>query len=191
MRPSRSAPIEPFEPLPLFGRPRSGAAAARRPTKGAGKSFFDEIRQFREFGAQTRRLVEAGIPYFVNEFWTAGQRQAHSLHEVSYRACFKAQLPEFFIARLTAEGDTVYDPFMGRGTTPIQAGLMNRRVVGNDINPLSVLLARPRLNPPRLDEVAKRLRQIPWDAGQIERDDLLAFYHPATLRQLNALRAWL
>jgi hypothetical protein len=110
---------------------------------------------------------------------------------VSYRACFKAQLPEFFIARLTGPGDTVHDPFMGRGTTPIQAGLMQRRPSGSDINPLSVLLARPRLRPPHLADVAQRLTEVPWDEGEVERDDLLAFFHPDTLRHLNALRRWL
>ena len=62
------------------------------------------------------------IRYLINEFWTAGQRQAHSIHEVSYRACFKPQLPEFFIKRLTKPGDAVYDPFMGRGTTSRSGG---------------------------------------------------------------------
>ncbi|MEQ1867469.1 MAG: hypothetical protein ABL996_22765, partial [Micropepsaceae bacterium] len=32
------------------------------------------------------------------------------LHEVSYRACFKPQLPRFFIERLTHPGEVVYDP---------------------------------------------------------------------------------
>ncbi|HOC06866.1 MAG TPA: site-specific DNA-methyltransferase, partial [Bacillota bacterium] len=33
------------------------------------------------------------VPRFSNEFWTSRQRQASSLHEISYRACFKPQLP--------------------------------------------------------------------------------------------------
>src|SRR5262245_4538604 len=69
------------------------------------------------------------IPVFTNEFWTARQRAAHSLHEISYRACFKPQLPRFFIERLTSPGDAVYDPFMGRGTTLLEAALMDRRPV--------------------------------------------------------------
>lgn len=149
------------------------------------------VRGFSAFGTATRELHEAGVPYLVNEFWTAGQRRAHSLHEISYRACFKPQLPEFFIGRLTEPGETVYDPFMGRGTTPVQAALMGRRPMGNDVNPLSVLLARPRLAPPGTEQVARRLREVPWDAGEIEREDLLAFYHPDTLRHLCALRRWL
>ncbi|MEH3108135.1 MAG: DNA methyltransferase [Sphingomonas fennica] len=132
-----------------------------------------------------------GIPYLVNAFWTARQRQAHSIHEISYRACFKAQLPAFFIARLTDPGDTVHDPFMGRGTTPVEAALMGRRPMGNDINPLSALLTRPRLVPPTVAAVAARLAEIPLEAGADGPAELLAFYHPATLRRLMALKAWL
>jgi DNA modification methylase len=59
---------------------------------------------------------------YTNEFWTSRQRQASSIHEISYRACFKPQLPRFFIILLTKKGDIVYDPFSGRGTTVIEAG---------------------------------------------------------------------
>lgn len=143
----------------------------------------------------TEERVEGAIPYLVNEFWTAGQRQAHSIHEVSYRACFKPQLPEFLIERLTSPGDGVYDPFMGRGTTLVQAALMGRRPLGNDVNPLSVLLTRPRLGPPNLGEVARRLDEIPWDDARLdaepEDDELLAFFSPRTLRHIFILRDWL
>ena len=159
-----------------------------RPVSG---DFLAEIRRFSEFGAATIESVVDGIPYLVNEYWTAGQRQAHSIHEVSYRACFKPQLPEFFISRLTQVGDAVYDPFMGRGTTPVQAALMGRRPLANDINPLSVLLTRPRLNPPSLNAVASRLASIDWDQKCDVRQDLLAFYHPTTLRHIGILRSWL
>ena len=164
---------------------------ARASSPPAASPLIDKILAFRAFGQATIALRDGDIPYFVNEFWTAGQRQAHALHEVSYRACFKPQLPAFFIERLTQPGDAVYDPFMGRGTTPLQAALMGRRPLGNDINPLSVLLTRPRLNPPSLQAVAQRLGQVRWDITEIVRDDLAAFYSPRTLQQLSALRAWL
>ncbi len=146
------------------------------------------MRDFDSFGSRTIHLEEGGLRYFINEFWTAGQRQAHRLHEISYRACFKPQLPEFFIDRLSVRGQSVYDPFMGRGTTPVQAALQSRRPLGNDINPLSVLLTRPRLSPPSLVDIENRLAGIDWSTGEIEREDLLAFYHPETLRQICALR---
>ncbi|HAV92492.1 TPA: hypothetical protein DCW38_04850, partial [candidate division WOR-3 bacterium] len=97
------------------------------------------------------------VSVFINEFWTAQQRQSNSIHEISYRACFKAQLPRFFIDLLTDEEDLVYDPFSGRGTTIIEAALMNRNVISNDINPLSKILTEPRLNIPSINDVKKRL----------------------------------
>ncbi len=56
---------------------------------------------------------------------------------------------------------------MGRGTTPLQAALMGRRPIGNDINPLSALLTRPRLAPPSLAAIEARLGEIDWRAGEL------------------------
>jgi hypothetical protein len=151
----------------------------------------ETLRAFTFNGQPTIVEQRNGVDFLFNEFWTARQRQAHRLHEVSYRACFKPQLPEFFIARLTREGDCVYDPFMGRGTTPVQAALMGRRAIGVDANPLSVALAKPRLAPPRLEAVEARLNEIDWTGGGEAGADLLAFFHPATLEQIRALRSYL
>jgi hypothetical protein len=151
----------------------------------------DVLRRFTFTGAPTLETEDAGVRYFVNEYWTAAQRRGHNLHEISYRACFKPQLPEFFINRLTRPGDTVYDPFAGRGTTPLQAALMGCRPAGNDINPLSEMLVRPRLEPVALHAVAKRLRSIGTAEIDDTDDSLTVFFHPETLRRIRTLRAWL
>ncbi len=146
-----------------------------------GATFCDEVV------VEGRRFSR-----FINEFWTARQRGGHSLHEISYRACFKPELPRFFIELLTAPGDMVYDPFMGRGTTVIEAALLGRRVAGNDANPLSRLLAEPRLAPPTEQEVRERLESLRLYASPPEADiDLSMFYSPLTLRQILNLRAYL
>ncbi len=131
------------------------------------------------------------VPVLVNEFWTSKQRAANSLHEVSYRACFKPQLPAFFVNRLTLPDDVVYDPFMGRGTSVIEAALLGRAPRGCDVNPLSHVLALPRLGPPSADEVAERLGRLDLRWQGPMPDDLLAFYHPDTLREICALRSYL
>jgi hypothetical protein len=136
-------------------------------------------------------LATAPIPVYCGEFWTAKQRQAARLHEVSYRACFKPQLPAFFIERLSQPGDTVYDPFSGRGTTAIEAALHGRQVVDNDINPLSAILTRPRLELPDLDAVKARLEDIPLKAGIPETLALSMFYQRDTLGEIIALRNYL
>ena len=162
-------------------------------------SFEDYLEQFQWEGKSTElstTIVEindgsTSVRTFVNEFWTSRQRAAHSLHEISYRACFKPQLPRFFIERLTEPGDTVYDPFMGRGTTPLEAGLLGRVPLGCDINPLSRMLVEPRLEPPALEAVHRRLSNVNWTKRQEFPEELLSFYHPETLREICALKAYL
>jgi hypothetical protein len=163
------------------------------------QSFKERIVEFREFGQATRTIATVfqdqdgsptETPTFVNEFWTARQRQASSLHEVSYRACFKPQLPRFFIERLTQPGDVVYDPFMGRGTTPVEAALLGRVPWGNDINPLSGAFTRSRLRPPALEALATRLREVNLADYDEFPEDLLAFYHRETLREICALKKY-
>jgi hypothetical protein len=127
----------------------------------------------------------------VGEFWTAGQRRASSLHEISYRACFKPQLPAYFIRRFTAEGDIVYDPFSGRGTTIIEAALSGRRIVANDANPLSMILARARLDVPDSGEMAARLQMFDYDPNVHPDRDLSMFYETRTASEVAWLRSYL
>ena len=137
------------------------------------------------------QIGQSKILRLTGEFWTPGQRQASSLHEISYRACFKPQLPRYFIKRFTIAGDAVYDPFSGRGTTAIEAGLMGRRVVANDVNPLSRILAEPRLVPPTAKSVEERLACIKY-RKKLDADlDLSMFYHRDTESEIVALKKYL
>ena len=168
-----------------------------RLASGHKNGLLDRLTQFKEFGTATRltqthaRLFSGealSVPTCVNAFWTAKQRAANSLHEISYRACFKPQLPRFFIERLTTPGQVVYDPFMGRGTTIIEAALLGRTPCGCDANPLSICMARPRLEPPAISEVEERLAAVDWRDSDEFPEDLLTFYHPETLREICALK---
>lgn len=162
--------------------------------------LFRDFEIFSEFGRKTEvypiALSEGGsscrsVPCYVNEFWTSRQRAAHSIHEISFRACFKPQVPRFFIERMTRPGDAVYDPFMGRGTALLEAALMERIPYGCDLNPLSVMLTRPRLFPPTLEAIEARLREIDFERFALLPEYLLVFYHPETLQEICALREYL
>lgn len=131
------------------------------------------------------------INRFTNEFWTSRQRQSSSIHEISYRACFKAQLPRFFIELLTEPGDVIFDPFSGRGTTVIEAALLGRKVIANDINPLSRILSYPRLAVPDENDIFLRLKSIKYCTDQATDIDLSMFYHPETAAELQSLKGYL
>jgi DNA methylase len=154
-------------------------------------NLFEPDGERQEISHDHLQIGLSQVPRFTGEFWTAGQRQASSLHEISYRACFKPQLPRYFISRFTQPGDAVYDPFSGRGTTALEAALMGRRCIANDVNPLSRLLTEPRLHPPALKQVEERLNHIRYDTGLTADLDLSMFYHRDTESEVVALRNYL
>jgi len=164
----------------------------------SSSEFLDEITNFSLFGKSTELIPyewefdgKSGTTFkAINEYWTSGQRKANALHEISYRACFKPQLAEFFIKRLSEKDDVVYDPFMGRGTTLLEAFLLERIPKGNDINPLSKALISPRLNPPNIDAIQDRLEQIDLSESVEVYDDLKHFFHEDTLREIISLKEY-
>ncbi|MBX0312229.1 MAG: site-specific DNA-methyltransferase [Sulfurihydrogenibium sp.] len=68
------------------------------------------------------------------------QYLSHTFHP--YPARFIPQIPATFIKLFTKESDTVLDPFCGSGTTLVEAFLHNRNSIGNDLNPLAVLISK-------------------------------------------------
>lgn len=155
------------------------------------RDLFDQIPDSAAITSDHLQIGQSKILRLTGEFWTSGQRQASSLHEISYRACFKPQLPRYFIKRFTMDGDAVYDPFSGRGTSAVEAGLMGRRVVANDVNPLSRILTEPRLAPPTTKAVEERLTHIKYRETLGADIDLSMFYHRDTESEIVALKRYL
>ena len=161
------------------------------------KNYFTEFTLSAFGSPKIKTIIEyfelSGIkfPRYVNEYWTSKQRQNNPLHEISYRACYKAELPRFFILLLSKEKDVIYDPFSGRGTTAIEAALLNRNIIANDINPLSTVLSEPRLFIPSLMQVENRLNKIKFSSRLKARIDLSMFYHPETESEIVSLRNYL
>jgi hypothetical protein len=139
----------------------------------------------------TGSATSLNVPVYEAELWTSRQRQASPIHEISYRACFKPQLPAYFIERLTSPGDVVYDPFSGRGTTAVEAALRGRNIIVNDINPLSIILTCPRLELPSVTDIDKRLRSLKFAVRPRGDIDLSMFFHPDTEYEILGLREYL
>lgn len=97
----------------------------------------------------------------------------HGLYR--YPARFSPGLPAAAIEAFTDPGDVVLDPFVGGGTSAVEALVRGRRFVGFDINPLAVLLTEVKTTP----LPAAELRQL--------RDWARAGHAPAGL-DLNDVR---
>lgn len=78
------------------------------------------------------------------------ERVAGYTHDFyNYPARFSPLLIREIILQFSNEGDLILDPFMGGGTTLIEAKLLNRNSIGFDISTLSSFLAKVKSNPLR------------------------------------------
>ena len=59
----------------------------------------------------------------------------HSIHK--YPAKFFPELPRWIIEKYSKKGDLVLDPFMGSGTTNLEASLLGRNSIGVDVDKFS------------------------------------------------------
>ncbi len=84
-------------------------------------------------------LLAASLPSDVSlsEFWAAYRSEAPHL-----------------------AGVTVRDPFLGGGTTLLEASRLGATAVGNDVDPLAVVLSEHQLNPPASAEVLEAGRRL-------------------------------
>ncbi len=121
------------------------------------------------------------------------ENQLHSL--CSYMAMFPASIPNFFINKYSKVGDTVLDPFSGRGTVPLEACFLKRIGIGNDLNPLAYVLTKAKTNVPnrawiegKIDRLEEEYyntynsydNEVPWKIDML--------FHDKTLDQLLFLK---
>lgn len=68
---------------------------------------------------------------------------------------------------------------------------MNRKVISNDVNPLSEILSYPRFFIPTIEEVEERLSTISIDQQSKADIDLSMFYHKKTEAEIESLKSYL
>ena len=78
-----------------------------------------------------------------------------------YYAMFPISFAERVITLYSQLGDTIIDPFCGRGTAPFIAMVYGRRAIGCDINPVAWLYSKTKTDPyPESESVKNRICQV-------------------------------
>lgn len=91
-----------------------------------------EIENWRECGINTDSL------------WLISERDKKGKHENIYHGNFIPQIPNQLITRYTKKGETVFEPFMGSGTTLFVCEELERNYIGFDINETIVGFVRDK-----------------------------------------------
>src|SRR5258707_49388 len=90
--------------------------------------------------------MRAGLDQLREVDWdfatSASQSSFSSLH---WHPCrFPSQVPAIVIDTLTMPGDTVFDPFVGSGTTAVEAQRLSRKCLAVELNPVAVMLTKSK-----------------------------------------------
>jgi DNA modification methylase len=83
----------------------------------------------------------------TDSLWIISERDNSGKHSGFYHGNFVPQLPRQFILRYTKKDDTVFDPFLGSGTTAFEAESMNRNFIGIDIQKELVDYVKKNIEP--------------------------------------------
>ncbi|MGH3002135.1 MAG: DNA methyltransferase [Gaiellaceae bacterium] len=121
-------------------------------------------------------------------------KHVHGLHP--YLGKFIPQLVEVFLARHFQQTDVVYDPFLGSGTTVVEANVFGAQAVGCDISAFNCLLARVKTERYSLGELELALRGALEESRHIDGSGeggrtgwLVEWLAPQALDELLAYRA--
>ncbi len=82
----------------------------------------------------------------MNTVWSFPNRGSWATHDAKYRGNWSPYIPRNLLLRYSQEGDLVLDQFAGGGTTLVEAKLLNRKIIGVDINPDALLCCKEKCN---------------------------------------------
>ena len=121
-------------------------------------------------------------------------KHVHSLHP--YLGKFIPQLVEVALERYFTPGARIYDPFVGSGTTLVEANVFGADAVGCDISAFNCLLSAVKTSRyplgeleialrGALEDARRRVDDTPWEASPW----LTQWFAPRALAELLAYRA--
>ncbi|MBN1572700.1 MAG: site-specific DNA-methyltransferase [Deltaproteobacteria bacterium] len=123
-------------------------------TKGNDYTFnLDPIRVPQKYPEKKhfkgpKRGQLSGNPLGKNptDIWEIPNVKANHIEKTMHPCQFPVELIERLVLAMTDEGDWVFDPFIGVGTTAIASIIHNRRAIGAEVMPEYIEIAKERLN---------------------------------------------
>ncbi|MCW6663799.1 methyltransferase domain-containing protein [Aerococcaceae bacterium NML190073] len=81
----------------------------------------------------------------LTSIWSFPLRGSWATHDAKWRGNWSPYIPRNLLLRYSNEGDWVLDQFVGGGTTLVEAKLLNRNVIGIDINETALERCRDKI----------------------------------------------
>ncbi len=85
-------------------------------------------------------------------------KHVHRMHP--YLGKFIPQLVEYFLRRYFKPGDTILDPFMGSGTTLVEASVLGMNSVGIDLSEFNCTISRAKTSIANVPSLEKEIKDV-------------------------------
>lgn len=105
----------------------------------------------------------------TDSLWLFSSRDKYGVHDSSFHGNFIPQIPRQAIIRFTKRGDWVLDPFMGAGTTLIEAKYQGRNAVGIDIDNNMVETVAEKLKKIKAETISEVISADSTDPSTFEK----------------------
>lgn len=78
--------------------------------------------------------------------WSFPNRGDWATHDAKWRGNWSPYIPRNIMLRYSKVGDTVLDQFAGGGTTLVEAKLLNRNIIGVDVNDTALIRCKEKVD---------------------------------------------
>lgn len=78
--------------------------------------------------------------------WSFPNRGNWATHDAKWRGNWSPYIPRNIILRYSEEKDLILDQFVGGGTTLVEAKLLNRNIIGIDVNDVALNRCKEKIN---------------------------------------------
>lgn len=112
-----------------------------QPTKLGGQVYDSTVKNITKGKERSKKTFVLNMERYKDNIWDCAIAQNKTEHP----AVFPEKLVSDHIISWSNEGDIVYDPFMGSGTTAIAAKKLNRNYIGSEISSEYCAMAVGRL----------------------------------------------
>ena len=81
----------------------------------------------------------------MNTVWSFPKRGDWATHDAKWRGNWSPYIPRNILLRYSNENDLVLDQFSGGGTTLVEAKLLNRNIIGVDVNDIALARCKEKI----------------------------------------------
>ena len=143
---TRYAPVFEYMFIWSKGRPKSFNPIKDKPNKNAGQTVAGTVRQA---DGSVKKMTGSGIKLISDygqrfNIWEVNPQRQRGKNK--HPAPFPLPLARDHITSWSNEGDTVFDPFMGSGTTGVAAKNLNREFIGIEMDETYFNIAKARID---------------------------------------------